>query len=130
MRFIFPNKKPSRIPTLNEYTLLNRGNAGRFQANKVKQSTEELLCWYIREQWQGKAKPPVWIDITWVEENTRRDKDNIAFGKKFIFDALVKSGVLEDDGWMFIEGFSDNFKVDKENPRVEVVIKEIPNELI
>lgn len=42
-----------------------------------------------------------------------------------IQDALVKAKIITDDGWKNIIGFSDEFYVDKENPRIEVVIEEI-----
>lgn len=51
--------------------------------------------------------------------------DNISsFGRKVIQDALVKAGVLRNDGWKEIRGFSDRFAVDAENPRIEVEIEE------
>lgn len=37
-----------------------------------------------------------------------------------IQDSLVKTEVLGNDGWIHILGFTDNFSVDKENPRIEV----------
>lgn len=55
-----------------------------------------------------------------------RDKDNISsFGRKVIQDGLVRVGVLKNDGWKHIEGFSDRFRVDEKNPRVEVEIIEV-----
>lgn len=66
------------------------------------------------------------MKYTWYERNKRRDKDNISsFGRKIIQDGLVQAGVLPDDGWEYIDGFSDDFWVDKKNPRVEVEIEEI-----
>ena len=66
------------------------------------------------------------MEYTWYEINKHRDKDNISsYGRKIIQDGLVKSGVLQGDGWSDIDGFSDSFEVDKENPRVEVRIIEI-----
>lgn len=63
---------------------------------------------------------------TWYEPNKRRDKDNISsFGRKVIQDALVQCGVLEGDGWKHVAGFSDRFEVDKTNPRIEVLIREV-----
>lgn len=44
---------------------------------------------------------------------------------KFAQDALVRAGVLEDDDYKHVVGFSDRFDVDKENPRIEVLIKEV-----
>ena len=54
----------------------------------------------------------------------RRDKDNIAFAKKFIQDALVKEKVLKNDGWAQIESWTDAFAVEAQHPRVEVEINE------
>jgi Holliday junction resolvase RusA-like endonuclease len=62
------------------------------------------------------------MEYTWYEPNRKRDKDNIAFAKKFCQDALVKSGTLANDGWAEIDGFTDTFEVDKRRPRVEVKI--------
>jgi len=42
----------------------------------------------------------------------------------------VDSGVLKNDGWKYVVGFYDKFEVDKENPRIEVLIKEIGTEKI
>lgn len=70
-------------------------------------------------------KEPVKISYVWYEPNKKRDKDNIAFAKKFIQDALVELGVLKNDGWANIVGFTDEFKISKDNPRVEVTIKEL-----
>lgn len=39
-------------------------------------------------------------------------------------DALVKEGILENDGWKDIVGFTDRFFIDKNNPRIEVEIEE------
>ena len=41
-----------------------------------------------------------------------RDRDNIAFAKKFINDALVACGVLPNDGWRNIHTMFDMFDVD------------------
>ena len=60
------------------------------------------------------------------EPDKRRDLDNVsAFGRKCIQDALVDTKVLQDDGWKNIVGFTDEFYVDKKNPRIEVDIEEV-----
>ncbi len=62
----------------------------------------------------------------WYEPDKRRDLDNVsAFGRKCIQDALVKTKVLQDDGWKNIVGFTDEFYTDKGNPRIEVDIEEV-----
>ena len=66
------------------------------------------------------------MEYTWYEPNRRRDKSNISgYGRKVIEDSLVDCGVLGDDGWDYVVGFSDRFKVDRGNPRIEVLIKEV-----
>ena len=46
-------------------------------------------------------------------------------GDRTLLDALVETGVLRNDGWSEIEGFTDNFALDPKNPRVEVTIEEM-----
>lgn len=84
-----------------------------------------MIGYMIKTQLRGvRFTRPVVIHYTWIEPNRRRDKDNIAFAKKFIQDSLVHAGVLQNDGWKHIEHFTDDFAVDPKNPRVEVVIEE------
>ena len=54
------------------------------------------------------------IVFRWIEPNRRRDKDNVAFAKKFILDALVKAGKLKDDNRNCVIAFTDNFEYTKE----------------
>ena len=63
--------------------------------------------------------------IIWYCKNRRKDKDNITAGVKFILDGLVNAGVIENDGWAQVGNIFHMFKVDKENPRVEIEVKEI-----
>lgn len=51
----------------------------------------------------------------WHERTKKRDADNIASAKKFILDALVKNGVLEDDSRKYVKGFYDTIIDDKED---------------
>lgn len=62
--------------------------------------------------------------INWYCRDKRKDKDNIMAGQKFIFDGLVKAGVLKNDGWSEIDQVLHRFDVDKNNPRIEVEIFE------
>ncbi len=113
---------PGVLPSLNEYIRAERGN--RYHAASLKKQTEDMIAACIAQQLRGvRFDGPVKITYTWYEENRKRDKDNIAFAKKFIQDALVKAGVLANDGWQEIVSFADRFGIDKDNPRVEVVIE-------
>ena len=48
----------------------------------------------------------------------------MAFGKKFILDALVTLGKIPNDNMTYIKGFSDSFEVGKEY-KVTLVITEV-----
>ncbi len=55
------------------------------------------------------------VRFEWHERTKKRDADNIASAKKFILDALVKGGVLEDDSRKYVKGFYDVIVDDKED---------------
>lgn len=116
---------PRRLPGLNEYIDLERAGGGRYSANKMKQETQTMIHWAIKggPLRNVKLECPVIIHYLWLEPDRRRDMDNIAFAKKFVQDALVKAGVLPNDGWKHIKGFTDDFGIDPKNPRVEVRIE-------
>ena len=112
------------LPGLNEYTGVNRTN--RYAAAQMKKTTQNLIGYCILQQLkQVHITQPVQIAFTWYEANKKRDKDNVAFAKKFILDALVEHKVLQNDGWRNIDSFSDSFKVDTARPRVEVEIQTV-----
>ena len=111
------------LPGLNEYISAERAN--KHAAAEMKRKYQSAIMKYIKKclgPW--KPKTPVWMRYTWYEKDRRRDKDNISFARKFIQDALVKAGTIQNDGWKEIEGFDDTFLVDAKNPRIEVEIVE------
>ena len=114
-----------RLSGLNEYTRECRRN--RYAGAKLKKENEQKVFLGIMRSTLAKSRitKPVYITYKWYEPNKKRDLDNIAFAKKFVQDALVANGILENDGWANIVGFCDEFYVDKENPRVEVEIMEV-----
>lgn len=116
---------PGKLPGLNDYIAVERTN--RHKGAKMKAENGNIVSAAIRQCMRGvRIEKPVFMEYLWVEPSRRRDKDNISsFGRKVIQDALVDTGVLKDDGWKYVVGFSDRFELDKENPRIEVLIKEI-----
>jgi len=116
---------PGTLNNLNDYIKAERTH--RQKGAKMKSSNEDIVAIAIRQCMRGvRIENPVFMEYKWVEPNKRRDKDNISsFGRKVIQDALVGAGVLKDDGWKYVVGFSDMFEVDQENPRIEVLIKEV-----
>lgn len=114
---------PGRLMGLNEYIRLCRGN--KYLAANKKRQTEDLIMIHIKTQISGvKITEKVYIKFSWYEKNRKRDLDNIAFAHKFILDAFVKCGTIENDGWANIVGFEDNFFIDSKNPRVEIELLE------
>lgn len=115
---------PGTLPGLNEY--INAERYHRQSAAKMKKQTEHAIMLIARSQHHtAHFDKPVFMKYTWVERNRKRDKDNISFARKFVQDSFVRCGILENDGWKNIVGFSDQFLVDPKNPRVEVEIIEI-----
>lgn len=116
---------PGTLNNLNDYIAADRTN--RHKGAKMKADNGTVVALAIRRCMRGvRIEKPVEMHYTWYEPNKRRDKDNVSsFGRKVIQDALVQCGVLKDDGWKYIVGFSDRFEVDKENPRIEVKIREV-----
>lgn len=111
---------PIKLPSLNEYTAACRKNA--YVGAKMKKQTQEDIMWFIKKL--PKFENPITIHFHWVEGNKRRDYDNIAFGKKFILDAMVKAGKLKDDNRNFVKGFSDSFAYEKNVWKVILEIEE------
>ena len=77
----------------------------------MKKNVEKDIGWYINllPQYKNSIK----IHFHWVEENKRRDLDNVCFAKKFILDSMVKAGKLKDDNRNFVTGFRDTFEYGK-----------------
>lgn len=115
---------PGTLNNLNDYIAAERTN--RHKGASMKRVNGNIVSVAIRQCLMGvRIDKPVFMEYLWAEPNRRRDKDNISsFGRKVIQDALVQCGVLQDDGWKHVIGFSDRFEVDKENPRIEVLIRE------
>ena len=75
--------------------------------DQEKKRLEEEIGLYIARL--PKFNKPIKIHFHWVEGNKRRDLDNVAFSKKFILDAMVKAGKLQDDNRRFVTAFTDTF---------------------
>ena len=104
------------MPSLNEYILACRNNA--YKGAKFKSDIEEKIGWYIKCRLNKTLTKPttkVIVRFEWHERTKRRDADNIASAKKFILDALVKQGVLENDSRKYVKGFIDEIVDDKED---------------
>lgn len=107
-----------KLPGLNEYIGACREN--RYKAAKMKREAEDLIIW------QTKRLSPITSRVrfvfTWHEETRRRDPDNVCSAKKYILDALQKSGKLKNDNSRYVAGFEDRF-VYGEGQGVEIRIE-------
>lgn len=112
---------PGPLPTLN--TMIAAMNANRHKGNALKKQWTEVVAWEAKRQKIAPATKSVTLHFTWHEKHNRRDKDNIAAAKKYVLDGLVLAGVLADDGWKHVEGFTDRFTVST-TPGVLVEIME------
>lgn len=111
------------LPTLNEYTNDNRTHFHK--GAKVKKNATRICQTYIQQAINSGLvlpKLPMDIKFTWYVKNRRKDKDNIAFAKKFILDGMVASKLIENDGWAQIGEFRDAFIVaDSERVEIELI---------
>ena len=114
-----------RLDNLNDYIKACRTN--QYKGAHLKAKNENKVQAEIYEQiGRLRITHPVRMSYRWYEKDRRRDLDNVSsFGRKVIQDALVETRVLRNDGWKEIIGFSDEFYVDKKNPRIEVEIEEV-----
>lgn len=108
---------------------LNNFRNCHFQVlNKAKKTYKEL----IREEFKFVA-PFDKVHIHYVlYPKTKRLTDIanvISIHAKFFCDAMVEYGLIEDDNYKFVVSSSESFgHIDKDNPRVEIIVSEIKNE--
>lgn len=97
---------PHKLPSLNQVNESNRAN--RYAGNKMKQETENDIAKCIRaakstglleSHYEGR----VVVMVDWWEPNNRRDVDNVKSANKFVLDALVKTGILTNDGPKYVK---------------------------
>lgn len=113
---------PGRFPGMNDFIDANRRKRKSWSGgNEMKQRDQRRIIHYLPHV---RITKPVYIRYVFYEENRRRDKDNISsYFHKIFQDACVKAGVLRNDGWKEIVGFSDDFYVDAKNPRIEISLE-------
>jgi len=118
-------KSNRTFPALNDF--IGAMNRNRFIGAQMKKKYERVANEAIKSQLKGlRIKEQVFIEYVYYEADKRRDKSNInAFAVKIIEDALQDCGILKNDGWDNIAGYSQYFMIDKKNPRIEVIIREV-----
>lgn len=99
-----------KLPSLNEYINVCRTN--RYKAAKYKADIEQQIAGFLIKM--PIYEHPIKIHFHWIEGNKKRDLDNVCFAKKFILDAMVKAGKLENDNRKHVMAFTDTFYYGKE----------------
>jgi Holliday junction resolvase RusA-like endonuclease len=128
LHVVLPRKKQARIFVLNlniyrntHYIVLNQAKA--LYKEQVKQAYNEAFLKYgpfmIEE-------PYIFKYTVYPANNRAFDISNVcAIVDKFTCDALQELGIIKNDNHKFIPEVSYKIgKVDKDNPRVELEIKE------
>ncbi|TDL57868.1 Holliday junction resolvase [Paenibacillus dendritiformis] len=108
------------LPTLNE--IIDAAKSHWSVYREMKETNTNLVAWI------AKKLPPINradVTIIWYCKDRRKDKDNITAGQKFIFDGLKEAGVIGNDGWKQIGDVTHRFRVDRNNPRIEIEINEV-----
>jgi hypothetical protein len=100
-----------KLPGLND--ILGAAKSGNGAGNAYARLKKEWTAYVAKIISSCELEPAqsIFVDIRWIEQNKKRDPDNISTGKKFIFDGMVKSGFLENDGWKQIKGWNEKFEV-------------------
>jgi len=111
---------PYKFPSFNEY--INECRKNKFAGAKVKKEVQDDIGYFINKL--PRFDKPVTIHFHWIEGNNRRDYDNICYAKKFILDALVQNGKLQDDNRKIVTAFTDTFATG-EDWRVILEITEV-----
>ncbi len=111
------------LTDLNAY--LKALNSYRLVGSKIKREETERVAYEIKfAKIPAPTKYPIKIIYRWYSKDNRKDIDNVSFSKKFLNDGMVMAGLIPNDSRKFISGFSDEFYIDKNNPRTEVEIYE------
>ena len=112
------------LPDMNTY--IKALSSNRYVGGEIKRVATDKVAWETKKYATRKLPPPYHITFNWFCKDRKKDKDNISsMGRKCILDGLQKSGVIPQDTWNVVDGFSDGFFLDKENPRIEVIIKSL-----
>ena len=114
MKITIPDKTH---PSLNQWSNWHWAKKGR-----VKKSWEEEIYYLSNKYNRPELEEAIVEIIYYFEQNRNRDKDN--YTPKFILDGLVKAGIIADDNDNNIF-LNWKLKVDKNNPRTEIKIKEV-----
>lgn len=115
---------PLPLMSLNKYVNAERSN--RYRGANVKKSMTEICRVHsLKAKNKGLIiQTPFKATFHWYVKDKRQDLDNIVFQQKFIFDGMIKAGLIENDGYKQHRQSEHFYCIDK-NERVEVVFEKV-----
>ena len=129
--FTIPTSEKHKLPSLNDYIRAEReriGGRGKFltKGAVMKKEWQQYISIFIRKDLKSlRIEKPIVIHYHYYEPNRKRDLGNIhAPVQKFVEDALQDCGTIINDNQRYLVGFTADFEIDKENPRVVVELEE------
>ena len=97
------DKKKYNLLSLNVFR-----NLHHYSKNKVKQDYHEVVREWVQELPKFKTLRPKYK--LYFNNNRKKDLDNYTFPlHKFLMDALVEEGVIEDDNYDYVTEFTTEF---------------------
>ena len=115
---------------VNEYVDACRSH--HMSGARMKRANQEVVQWAIKAAGLRPMRCPVAVHITWVEglrpgrsRFVPRDRDNIAFARKYILDALREQGIIRDDSWDDVLDAGTSYMLNRNDPKSKVVIEEV-----
>lgn len=131
-RVVIPSGKNNTFPLKGLNELLG-GRMYDFRTKKyrnpVKTANDRVCCVCIKRDLKGvKLKTPIKCTYHIYAPDKRHDKNNLesATSKSFL-DALQQCGCIKSDGFDYVDDSVFRTVVDKNFPRIEVLIEELAN---
>lgn len=110
----------STLPALNEY--INKERGSKMGAAQIKKKVTTNIRWEILSQKVKRVDDLIDLKLFWIQPNNKKDPDNVFFGIKFILDAMVAAGVIEQDGRKNIRNIFNHIETQKGKTQVIVEI--------
>lgn len=113
---------PGPLPGMNELIAAAKGAGGRgLNFSRLKRRWTQSIALLAKAAHLPRLERARFAFV-WHEKNRQRDPDNVAAGgRKLVLDGLVVAGVLPNDGWANVAGWTDEFTA-PDRPGVAVAI--------
>lgn len=121
----YPARRPTH--TLCSLNDLLSAYARHPQAGaRLKRDMQNICAIEISRQLRGiRFKRPIKLHYRVIEADERRDWSNVLSVIMKVFeDALQQTGKIRNDNQKCVVGFSQDFSVDRKDPRIEITIEE------